>query len=78
MPSTFRIRDDKNAVDLEISALSNLMYLTDRKSGGKGFDFRRFVKARIAYYVPMGLRQIDKDYPVTVGMLFVLTNLIVD
>ena len=45
----FKIRGDKNAVDLEISADRNFKYLIDVKSGGTGFDFRGFVKERIAY-----------------------------
>jgi hypothetical protein len=36
-------------VDLEISADRNFKYLIDVKSGGTGFDFRGFVKERIAY-----------------------------
>lgn len=46
---TFRIREDKNAVDLEISADKNFRYLVDVKSGGTGFDFRRYVKEEIRY-----------------------------
>jgi hypothetical protein len=45
----FKIRADKNVVDLEISADRNFKYLIDVKSGGTGFDFRGFVKERIAY-----------------------------
>lgn len=43
LEATFKIREDKNAVDLEISANSNFKYLHDVKSGGTGFDFRKFV-----------------------------------
>lgn len=46
---TFRIREDKNAVDLEISADKNFRYLVDVKSGGIGFDFRKYVKEEIRY-----------------------------
>ncbi|QYH40005.1 hypothetical protein GYM62_14860 [Algoriphagus sp. NBT04N3] len=49
LASTFRIREDKNAVDLEISADKNTRYLADVKSGGTGFDFRRYVKEEIRY-----------------------------
>lgn len=49
LQGTFKIREDKNAVDLEISSDSNLLYLRDRKSGGTGFDFRRFVRERIGF-----------------------------
>lgn len=43
----FRIREDITAVDLEISADKNNMYLQDVKSGGTGFDFSGFVKEEI-------------------------------
>jgi hypothetical protein len=43
----FKIREDKNAVDLEISADRNFKYLHDVKSGGTGFDFKEFVKEKI-------------------------------
>jgi hypothetical protein len=49
LPNTFKIREDKNAVDLEISADRNLKYLIDLKSGGYGFDFKILVKEKIAY-----------------------------
>jgi hypothetical protein len=49
LQDTFKIREDKNAVDLEISADSNLLYLTDRKSGGTGFDFTDYVQDMIRY-----------------------------
>jgi hypothetical protein len=49
LSGTFRIREDKNAVDLEISADQNFRYLADVKSGGTGFDFRRYVKEEIRY-----------------------------
>jgi hypothetical protein len=45
---TFRIRKDKNAVDLEINAGSN-NFLCDVKSGGTGFDFSGFVKEDVLY-----------------------------
>jgi hypothetical protein len=47
--SYFRIRHDKNAVDLEISADRNYKYLVDVKSGGTGFDFSAFVEENIVY-----------------------------
>ncbi|REE78833.1 hypothetical protein BX611_2968 [Lutibacter oceani] len=45
----FKIREDKNAVDLEISADKNYMYLRDVKSGGTGFNFTEFVKEKINF-----------------------------
>jgi hypothetical protein len=42
----FKIREDKNAVDLEINADSN-NFLCDVKSGGTGFRFSEFVKEEI-------------------------------
>lgn len=49
LASTFRIRGDKNAVDLEISADLKSRYLVDVKSGGTGFDFRKLVREEIKY-----------------------------
>ncbi|WP_343330523.1 hypothetical protein [Polaribacter staleyi] len=45
----FKIREDKNAVDLEISADKHFKYLKDVKSGGTGFDFSRFVREEISF-----------------------------
>jgi hypothetical protein len=45
----FKIREDKNAVDLEISADRNFKYLQDVKSGGTGFYFSGFVKQKISF-----------------------------
>tara|TARA_R110000744_G_scaffold12647_3_gene37485 strand:- start:6550 stop:6912 length:363 start_codon:yes stop_codon:yes gene_type:complete len=45
----FKIRPDRDAVDLEISADKNYMYLRDVKSGGTGFDFSGFVKDTIQF-----------------------------
>jgi hypothetical protein len=39
----FKIREDKNAVDLEISADKKNLYLKDIKSGGTYFDFKPYV-----------------------------------
>lgn len=44
LASIFKIREDKNAVDLEISADRSYLYLKDVKSGGTHFDFKPFVK----------------------------------
>lgn len=44
LSETFRIRTDKNAVDLEICAERDERYLKDIKSGGTEFDFNPFVK----------------------------------
>jgi hypothetical protein len=43
----FKIREDKNAVDLEISADKKNLYLKDIKSGGTYFDFKPYVKGTI-------------------------------
>tara|TARA_R100000935_G_scaffold29362_1_gene49658 strand:+ start:12251 stop:12607 length:357 start_codon:yes stop_codon:yes gene_type:complete len=45
----FKIREDKNAVDLEISADKNFQYFKDVKSGGTGFDFKPYIKESIKY-----------------------------
>lgn len=45
----FKIREDKNAVDLEISSDRNFKFLHDIKSGGSGFDFSSYVKKSIAF-----------------------------
>lgn len=45
---TFKIRQDKDAVDLEINAGSN-NFLCDVKSGGTGFSFGEFVKEEVLY-----------------------------
>ncbi|WP_417371981.1 hypothetical protein [Gelidibacter japonicus] len=45
----FKIREDKNAVDLEISADRNFKYLKDVKSGGSGFDFSKYVKDKFIH-----------------------------
>lgn len=47
--ASFKIRQDKNAVDLEISADKSFKYLKDVKSGGTGFDFAGFVMEKIVY-----------------------------
>lgn len=47
--STFKVRDDKDAVDLEISADKHFRYLHDVKSGGTGFNFSGFVKKEIIF-----------------------------
>lgn len=44
LASKFKIREDKNAVDLEISTDKSYLYLKDVKSGGTHFDFKPFVK----------------------------------
>lgn len=49
LSGSFKIRADKNAVDLEISADKSFKYLKDVKSGGSGFDFTSFVKERIDF-----------------------------
>ena len=49
LPTIFKIRQDTNAVDVEISADKSFKYLNDVKSGGTGFDFTPFVKEKIVY-----------------------------
>jgi hypothetical protein len=46
--TTFRIRQDKEAVDLEINAGSH-NFLCDVKSGGTGFNFNKFIKEEINF-----------------------------
>ena len=45
----FKIRPDRDAVDLEISSDRKYKYLIDVKSGGTEFDFKEFVKEKIVY-----------------------------
>jgi hypothetical protein len=49
LSKSFKIREDKNAVDIEISADKNSEYLNDIKSGGNGFNFAPFIKLKIDY-----------------------------
>jgi hypothetical protein len=49
LATSFKIRQDKDAVDLEISADKNFKYLKDIKSGGSEFDFTPSVKEKIVY-----------------------------
>jgi len=49
LAASFKIREDKNAVDLEISSDKKYKYLIDVKSGGSGFDFTTFIKEKIVY-----------------------------
>lgn len=44
--ASFKIRLDRNAVDLEISAEKNFKFLKDIKSGGTEFDFTFFFKRK--------------------------------
>lgn len=48
LPDNFRIREDKNAVDIEVWAGNDEQYMKDVKSGGTGFDFKPFIRERIA------------------------------
>ena len=43
LDNVFRIRLDKDAVDLEISS-GGTQYMRDTKSGGVGYDFRPHIK----------------------------------
>lgn len=49
LSGTFRIRKATDAVDIEISADKNFRHMVDVKSGGTGFDFRKYVKEVIVY-----------------------------
>ena len=49
LATSFKIRQDINAVDIEISAFKQFNYLKDIKSGGSGFDFSTFVKEKINF-----------------------------
>jgi hypothetical protein len=40
----FRIRQDRNAVDIEVWAEKDERYMTDVKSGGSDFNFMPFIK----------------------------------
>lgn len=46
LDDTFRIRKDKNAVDLEINAGSR-NFLCDVKSGGTGFCFHPYIREQL-------------------------------
>lgn len=47
--STFKIREDKNAIDLEISSDKSYKCMLDVKSGGTHFNFAPFVKGEITF-----------------------------
>lgn len=47
LSDVFRIREDKNAVDIEVWAKDDEQYMKDVKSGGTGFDFKPYIKERI-------------------------------
>ena len=44
----FRIREDRNSVDIEVWAQKDERYMTDVKSGGTGFNLKPFIKEHIA------------------------------
>ena len=48
LSAKFRIRHDRDAVDIEVWAEKDERYMTDVKSGGKGFNFKPFIKEIIA------------------------------
>lgn len=48
LSDNFKIRPDKNCVDLEVWADKDERYMKDVKSGGTRFDFKPFIKERIA------------------------------
>ena len=43
LSSVFKIRNDKNVVDLEVSSDKKFKYLIDIKSGGTEFDFAPYI-----------------------------------
>jgi hypothetical protein len=49
LAANFKIREDKDAVDLEISSDKNFKYLHDVKSSGTGFNFTGLVKEKIVF-----------------------------
>lgn len=48
LPDNFKIRPDRNSVDIEVWAETDERYMKDVKSGGTGFDFKPFIRERIA------------------------------
>ncbi len=44
---SFRIRPDRNAIDLEIVSQDGDSYMCDTKAGGAGFNFKPFIKASV-------------------------------
>ena len=44
---SFRIRPDRNAIDLEISSYDGDTYMCDTKTGGSGFNFTPYIKATV-------------------------------
>lgn len=46
---TFKIREDKDVIDLEINAGSH-NFLCDVKSGGTGFNFNAFIKEEEVFH----------------------------
>jgi hypothetical protein len=47
LPEKFRIRKDKNAVDIEVWAEKDERYMIDVKSGGTRFNFKPYIKETI-------------------------------
>lgn len=47
--SCFKIRPDKEVIDLEISSDKDYMYLKDIKSGGTNFNFEKFIRQIIEF-----------------------------
>ncbi|CAM1353035.1 hypothetical protein [Tenacibaculum halocynthiae] len=69
----FRIRKDRDAVDLEISAdNNNTKYLCDVKSGGAGFDFSLFIKEEIPYLTKKKQPILLSLFGATIGILGLL------
>jgi hypothetical protein len=49
LAASYKIREDRYVVDIEISADKSFKYLKDIKSGGSGFDFTFFLKEKIKH-----------------------------
>ena len=49
LANTFKIREDINALDLEISSNKKIKYMIDIKSNGTEFDFSQFIKEEFEF-----------------------------
>ncbi|HCT71449.1 MAG TPA: hypothetical protein DF409_10950 [Bacteroidales bacterium] len=48
LPEKFRIRKDRNSVDIEVLAEKDERYMVDVKSGGTRFNFKPYIREIIA------------------------------
>ncbi|WP_240042701.1 McrB family protein [Maribacter aurantiacus] len=51
LATKFRIRPDRNAIDLEIVSTAGDDYMHDTKNGGSGFNFNPYIKASVTLNV---------------------------